>query len=104
MKELQKGLLIGTLLGLSLLSLYILSIPTANNIQVVVSYPLSRLKVQSLYIRGDSCGLSWTKGYQLIYKGSNTWTYSLTCPVDTIVSIKILENDSNWMMGKNFEF
>lgn len=104
MKELQKGLFFTTLLGIALVSLYMLNLPTANNIQIIVNYPSSRLKVQSLYIRGSSCGLSWTKGYQLTNKGNNTWTYSLTCPTDTVISIKILENDSNSMMGKNFEF
>lgn len=93
-------------IGIALTSLALmvgLAMPTAQNIQVQVVYPASKLKVQSLYIRGDGCGLSWSKGIIMSIKGTNIWSYALSCPLDTPVQIKILENDTNWMMGKNFE-
>ena len=64
--------------------------PTAQNIQILATYPSSKLKVQSLYIRGDGCGLSWSKGVIMSIKANNVWAYALTCPYNTPVEIKIL--------------
>lgn len=75
----NKGISTAILVSLTLLLLYLV-FPNSGNIQIVVNYPSSHLKVQSLYVRGDNCGLSWSKGYQLTYKGNNIWTYILTCP------------------------
>ena len=102
----MKNTLLLVALGIVLTSVVLITVvnlPTAQNIQILATYPASKLKVQALYIRGDGCGLSWSKGIIMSIKSNNTWSYALTCPTNTPVQIKILENDANWMMGKNFE-
>ena len=64
--------------------------PNAQNTQIIAIYPITKLKVQLLTVRGSGCGLSWSKGFLMAYKGSNTWTIELNCPKDTPIEIKVL--------------
>lgn len=89
----MKNTILLVTLGIILASVALITVaylPTAQNIQIIAIYPASKLKIQALYIRGNGCGLSWSKGIIMSIKSNNTWSYALTCPVNTPVQIKIL--------------
>ncbi len=45
-----------------------------------------------------------TKGVTLKKIAVDTWSTSLLCPVDIKISVKLLVNDTKWMMGANHSF
>ncbi len=68
-------------------------------------YPQSNLTASSqIFLRGDNCNLNWNKGVSLKKTGLDTWSTSILCPVDTKISVKLLVNDTKWMMGANYVF
>lgn len=67
-------------------------------------YPDSALAGQKIYIRGDNCNLTWTKGVELNRTAANEWKTALLCPENVTISVKLLLNDSQWMFGNNYIF
>lgn len=57
-----------------------------------------------IYLRGDNCNLTWTKGVPLKKTAANTWATSMLCPNDVAINVKLLINDTKWMMGANYNF
>ena len=84
MKNTLLLLVIGTITA-SIALIGVLMIPTARNIQILVHYPSSKLKVQSLYVRGNGCGLTWNKGVIMSIKSKDVWAYALNCPYNTSI-------------------
>jgi enterochelin esterase-like enzyme len=90
------------------LSLLITPQPPSYQLEVTVRYPASKLPPsQALFLRGDSCGLSWTQGLLLSKSSSqaDTWSAALTCDnaaaAAGIISMKVLVDDRTWSMGCN---
>ena len=54
----------------------------------------------TLYIRGDGPGLSWSKGVPMDCVGDTAWTLSLS-GVTSAFEYKLLINDQIWSVGKN---
>lgn len=54
----------------------------------------------TLHIRGEGEGLSWTAGIPLACVGDTEWTW--TAPITAPILFKILINDSIWSAGENF--
>lgn len=78
--------------------------PNAPNVHIVVRYPKTNLLSSIVSIRGSGCGLTWTKGALLQQTGTDAWAVDLTCTKGVSVEVKILENDTNWMLGQNYKF
>lgn len=59
-----------------------------------------------IYLRGDNCNLNWSKGIELTKVSANTWNINISCAVNVSVkiSIKLLVNDTVWMLGANHVF
>ena len=79
---------------------------STNTLQVTVRYPASKLpQSQALFLRGDSCGLSWSKGVQLrkSLTEADTWSAALTCEAAAtgVISMKALVDDDTWSLGCN---
>ena len=74
-----------------------------NNVYTTFTayYPDSNLGGKKIFIRGDSCNLTWNKGIELNHTSSNEWMTALMCPEDVVINIKLLLNDTTWMFGKN---
>ncbi len=56
----------------------------------------------TLFIRGEGAGLSWTKGIEMSVKGSDEWTIELSGGAE----FKLLRNDVDWSqgaLGENFK-
>lgn len=90
------------------LSLLITPQPPSYQLEVTVRYPASKLPPsQALFLRGDSCGLSWTQGLLLSKSSSqaDTWSAALRCDnaaaAAGIISMKVLVDDRTWSMGCN---
>ena len=56
----------------------------------------------TLFIRGEGPGLSWTKGLALKNAGSTEWTISLPRATRPIV-FKFLINDEVWSTGEDYQ-
>ncbi|MDR2735822.1 MAG: hypothetical protein LBB20_03240 [Puniceicoccales bacterium] len=56
----------------------------------------------TLYIRGEGDGLSWTKGIPMKNNGNNIWTWVASSKKCTNFQYKLLINDSTWCQGENF--
>ena len=55
----------------------------------------------TLFIRGEGCGLSWDKGIPLIYdEKKNHWHWE--CKTEQLIEFKLLINDETWSEGENF--
>lgn len=67
-------------------------------------YPDANLGGQLIYIRGDGCNLTWSKGVPLNHTGANEWKTALLCAENVNISVKLLLNDSVWMFGSNRVF
>ena len=67
-------------------------------------YPDANLHSGSISIRGDNCNLNWSKGVSLKKNATDTWVTSLLCPENQTISVKLLANDTTWMMGANYVF
>ncbi len=67
-------------------------------------YPDANLAGQTIYIRGDGCNLTWTKGVPLNRTAANEWKTALMCAENVVISVKLLLNDSVWMFGSNRVF
>ena len=78
---------------------------SAHALRVTVRYPASNLQQnQALFLRGDSCGLSWSQGVRLNKLSvADSWSVSLTCEklLGDIVSMKVLVDDNVWSLGCN---
>lgn len=98
------------MLKFSLICLFILSAfgfqmaPKAVQTTFISRYPDTNLGGQSIYIRGDSCNLTWAKGAILTRTALNEWKIALSCPEGTAINVKLLLNDTNWMFGNNKVF
>ena len=57
-----------------------------------VHYPESKLKGRTIYLRGDSCNLTWSKGVPMASSGTDEWSTALLCPENTTISVKALAN------------
>jgi enterochelin esterase-like enzyme len=80
--------------------------PSTYTLQVTARYPASKLpQSQALFLRGDSCGLSWSQGVLLnkLSTQADTWYVVLDCETAAadIVSMKVLVDDSTWSLGCN---
>ena len=72
-----------------------------NAYDVYAYYPNS---INSLYLRGDSCGLNWDDGVKMTQvEGSNVaWMLSIECAANEVdIEIKVLVADKTWMLGAN---
>jgi len=54
----------------------------------------------TLYIRGDGPGLSWSKGVPMDCVGDTGWTLSMS-GVSSAFEYKVLINDQYWSAGEN---
>lgn len=54
------------------------------NVTVIVHYPDSSLPLSSssIYLRGDSCGLSWDAGVLMTHSDDDKWTTTISVPSD----------------------
>jgi len=58
----------------------------------------------SIYIRGDTCPLSWDNGVQSTYTKGNVWIWETeSLPVDSPFEFKALINDTTWSLGSNYK-
>jgi hypothetical protein len=96
---------------LALLFLCISSFKIKKNIVETVPidlygiYPDGKLLMSDkIYVRGVSCGLTWSDGQSLTRVGSNTWKITLNCSKNTTNIVKLLLNDKTWMIGSNYRF
>lgn len=79
----------------------IMELSTAVAFDVFAYYPHS---IQSLYLRGDACGLNWNSGIQMepFANRQDAWVASVDCPLDTqALEVKVLIGDKTWMLGSN---
>jgi hypothetical protein len=71
MKELLLNMRNWTVLAITAITALVLllfkqySEPNAVDALIVVKYPKANLKSTLLTVRGNNCGMSWTKGFQL---------------------------------------
>ena len=72
------------------------------NITIEAKYPR---KLRSLFIRGSGCSLNWDKGMEMIPEqtidGVFKWTYTVNTSNCDDLEIKVLVDDSTWMLGAN---
>ena len=61
------------------ISLSFIITPNAVYTTFVGYYPDENLSGQKIYIRGDGCNLTWTKGVPLNKTGANEWKTALMC-------------------------
>lgn len=54
----------------------------------------------TLYIRGQGCGLSWEKGLPLVCLDASSWVWSTEKANETI-AFKLLVNDRVWAQGED---
>lgn len=52
----------------------------------------------TVYIRGQGCGLSWDKGIPLVCLDASSWVWS-TDKANEKISFKLLVNDQVWAQG-----
>eukprot|EP00027_Filamoeba_sp_ATCC50430_P000952 CAMPEP_0168555228 /NCGR_PEP_ID=MMETSP0413-20121227/8214_1 /TAXON_ID=136452 /ORGANISM="Filamoeba nolandi, Strain NC-AS-23-1" /LENGTH=393 /DNA_ID=CAMNT_0008586047 /DNA_START=74 /DNA_END=1255 /DNA_ORIENTATION=+ len=80
-------------------------------LRVVVHYPHTKLSSRAtLYLRGDNLGLNWSTGVKLTNTGtilSRTDQWQLELPyssnqIGQKVEMKVLIEDTTWMIGSNF--
>lgn len=70
-----------------------------------IYYPEANLVDGSqIYLRGDNCNLTWTKGVPVKKIGTDNWATAMLCPTDVKINVKVLVNDTKWMMGANHQF
>ena len=74
---------------------------TLSTVIFTVKYPESLIPNSNLTIRGDACNLTWNKGAKINKNGEDTWMTSFLCEDNKKVSVKVLLNDTVWMMGAN---
>ena len=55
----------------------------------------------TLFIRGEGCGLSWDKGIPLTYDEKKKHWY-WECKTEKPIEFKLLINDETWSEGENF--
>lgn len=95
------------LAAVALLCLAAPSLTPQRTLQVTVRYPASNLQPDSaLFLRGDACGLSWTRGVLLnkLPAPADSWAVALTCDgaaAGDMISMKVLIDDSAWSLGCN---
>jgi hypothetical protein len=77
------------------------TIPNSLYTTFEVYYPDSKLNNGKVFLRGDNCNLTWTKGLLMNKTSTNQWKIALLCPENNTISVKALLNDSNWMLGSN---
>ena len=70
----------------------------AASVTVTAHYPS---KLQSLYIRGDGCGLDWDTGKVMVKSGDDSWEVSVDCGNERAMNVKVLVADKTWMLGAN---
>jgi hypothetical protein len=56
----------------------------------------------TLYIRGECNGLSWSKGIPMKNNGNNIWVWSSNTKKCINFQYKVLINDTIWCRGENF--
>ncbi|KAH3743721.1 alpha/beta hydrolase [Pelomyxa schiedti] len=72
------------------------------SVTVTAHYPSL---VGSMWLRGDSCGLSWDKGLSMSrVSGEEAWALAIKCTSNTTLQIKVLVGDSTWQIGANSIF
>jgi predicted alpha/beta superfamily hydrolase len=86
----------------------LVSYAASKQVTVKALYPR---KVNSMYLRGDSCGLNWDKGVKMSLTTSATanstadgfvYSASVNCNDATAkLEAKVLIDDSTWMIGSN---
>lgn len=64
-------------------------------------YPSANLGGQKIYIRGDNCNLTWTKGVVMNQTAPNEWKTAMLCTENVTINVKLLLGDTTWMLGKN---
>jgi hypothetical protein len=95
------------LASVALLCLAAPTLTPPRTLQVTVRYPASNLQPGSaLFLRGDACGLSWTRGVLLnkLSAPEDSWAVALTCDgaaAGDMISMKVLVDDSAWSLGCN---
>jgi predicted alpha/beta superfamily hydrolase len=83
---------------------------STGTLKVVVHYPHSQLSSRSsLYLRGDNLGLNWSSGIKIANTGSvirtDQWEVDLSFSSNQAgknLEMKVLVDDSVWMIGSNF--
>lgn len=85
-------------------SLQIINVDAPVYTTFVVYYPDINLDSSQIYLRGDNCNLTWNKGVKLNHSATNQWNTVMLCPEETTISVKVLLNDSKWMIGSNTVF
>ena len=55
----------------------------------------------TLFIRGEGCGLNWDKGIPLKYDEKKSHWY-WECKAEKAIEFKLLINDETWSEGDNF--
>lgn len=55
----------------------------------------------TLFIRGEGCGLNWDKGIPLKYDEKKAYWY-WDCKAEKPIEFKLLINDETWSEGDNF--
>lgn len=81
--------------------------PSSYTLQVTARYPAAQLQPsQALFLRGDSCGLSWTQGVLLnkLPAQADAWSVALTCEhaaLAAIIFMKVVVDDAVWSLGCN---
>jgi predicted alpha/beta superfamily hydrolase len=83
-------------------------IVTSKQVTIRALYPR---KLSALYLRGDSCGLSWDKGIKMnvattaqnnVTADGYIYSASISCTEATNkLEVKVLVDDSVWMIGSN---
>lgn len=75
--------------------------PTAMAPEKPVTVVKAKVNVgfgNTVYIRGQGCGLSWDKGVPLVCLDASSWVWS-TDKVTEKISFKLLVNDQVWAQG-----
>ncbi|MGA2692835.1 MAG: hypothetical protein ABSF76_10760 [Opitutaceae bacterium] len=73
--------------------------PTASRVTITAKIDIGF--GNSLYVRGDSAGLTWSKGTLLDCVSSDTWRIVLS-GVEKPVTFKFLLNDQLWSSGGDY--
>ncbi len=82
-------------------------IQSSNNLTYTIFniyFPQDKINNSKLYLRGDNCNLTWSKGALLNQTSNNHWQTVLMCTQNVTISMKVLLNNTVWMFGNNFIF
>lgn len=72
----------------------------AAMITMTAKYPSVHLAGSTLYIRGEGCGWSWTKGVPMERTDADTHIITAQCSQSS-AEFKVVADDSTWMVGAN---